>query len=320
MKHATSALLVLLCAITHLPGETPAVLRIVTSPAGFVTLTPERPALGELFLMERSPDLIDWQPVMPARLSRAEDQAVIVPQTGARHYYRYVVRPAPEAAMIPVAYNSLGSAYLLGKFEVTVGEWNAVAASAAAFGYDLAPDTSPQNPDLPVSADWFDSMKWCNLRSEFAGLPVAYHVNGNPYRTGKTVPTIDIRAKGYRLPHNHEWDFAVRGGLLGQGFAYSGSNDIDEVAWYLSNSDGGPDPGSSGLGPRPVGWKKANELGFHDMNGNLWEWCWEEWPFNTALRRMRGGHYATPKNICTCGAQGGAPPSATLGFRVARNP
>ncbi len=315
-----TAIFLLFCATSPLPGESPAGLRVVFEPEGFVTLAPEIPPAGEMFLVERSTDLAKWEPAMPARLCLADDPAITLPATGKKQFYRLVTNPAPDAAMIPVAYNSLGPAFLLGKYEVTVGEWNAVVASAAARGYDLSPRTGSPHPDLPMLADWFDAMKWCNLRSELAGLPLAYLIGGNPYRTGKTVPTPDMRAKGYRLPYNHEWDYALRGGLAGQGFAYSGSNDIDEVAWYLSNSEGGPAPDSSGLGPRPVGWKKANELGFHDMNGNQWEWIWDIWPYSEGKRYMRGGYYGTHKSICTCGARGGAPPEITLGFRIARNP
>ena len=197
---------------------------------------------------------------------------------------------------------------------------NTIVTSADGFGYDLSPYTGSPHPDLPVLADWYDALKWCNLRSELSGLPVAYHIDGIPYRTGKSIPSVHSMTKGYRLPTNSEWNFAVYGGIFAQGFTYSGSNDIDEVAWYLSNSAGGPDPDSSGLGPRPVGWKKANQLGLHDMNGNQWEWCWDVWPYSEGKRFMRGGYYGTHKSICTCGAQGGAPPEASLGFRIARTP
>ena len=67
-----------------------------------------------------------------------------------------------------------------------------------------------------------------------------------------------------RLPYEAEWEFAARGGNQSKGFIYSGSNDIEEVAWYRKNSD---------KKTHPVSEKKPNELGLYDMTGNVWEWC-----------------------------------------------
>jgi formylglycine-generating enzyme required for sulfatase activity len=68
---------------------------------------------------------------------------------------------------------------------------------------------------------------------------------------------------GGRLPTEAEWEFAARGGNSANATLYAGSDDIDDVAWYLSNC--------SRL--QGVGWKLPNELGIYDMSGNAWEWC-----------------------------------------------
>ena len=80
-----------------------------------------------------------------------------------------------------------------------------------------------------------------------------------------------LTGKSFRLPTDAEWEFAARGGNKSQGYVFSGSNNIDDVAWYSGNSDGEY---------HEVGTKAPNELGIYDMSGSVSEWCadWWNWP------------------------------------------
>lgn len=76
-----------------------------------------------------------------------------------------------------------------------------------------------------------------------------------------------ISGKKYRLPTEAEWEFAAKGGVKSKGYLYSGSNNLDEVAWHAKNAK---------FRVHPVGLKKPNELGLYDMTGNIWQWC-DDW-------------------------------------------
>lgn len=146
-----------------------------------------------------------------------------------------------------------------------------------------------------------------------------------------------LSGKTYRLPSEAEWEYACRGG---ENHLYSGSNDIDQVAWYTGNS---------GSQTHPVGQKQANAWGLHDMSGNVLEWVQDTWHdsyqgapsdgsawedtnkilaflkvgSDGAKRVLRGGSWYNSEWITRAALRDDDSPSLRsydVGFRLARTP
>jgi hypothetical protein len=171
--------------------------------------------------------------------------------------------------------------FLIGKFEVTTIEWQTVRSWGLSNGYfDLNRGVGLRNLKPVSRVSWYDAVKWCNALSELEGLTPVYTFDGEVYRNGNLRPDQDLTADGYRLPTEAEWEFAARGGTLSQAYKYSGSDNLDDVAWHRDNANG----------PQQIGTKQSNELSIHDMTGNVFEWCWDEYG-SSGGRVFRGGDW-----------------------------
>ena len=195
------------------------------------------------------------------------------------------------------------SAFYMGKYLVTKEVWDTVRAWALPHGYtDLAAGNgsyASKGEYHPVhSISWYDTVKWCNARSEKEGLTACYTVSGVIYRTGSSdAVTCNWNANGYRLPSEAEWEKAARGGRVGQNFPWGNTISQSQADYCVYSGNGTtnyysydvtPRPGyttnfyyhptyTTGVQPytSPVGSFAANGYGLYDMAGNVYEWCWD---------------------------------------------
>ena len=183
------------------------------------------------------------------------------------------------------------SSYYIGKTEVTQALWKAVMGSNP---------SKFKGENLPVeNVSWDDCQVFVRKLNSLTG-------------------------QNFRLPTEAEWEFACRGGNNSLGYKYSGSDNIDNVAWFDCNS---------GRKTHFVATKSPNELGIYDMSGNVWEWC-SDWydkyssgaqanpkgPESGSCRVFRGGGWGSYAGYCRSSNRGYNTPTHRhdrLGLRLA---
>jgi formylglycine-generating enzyme required for sulfatase activity len=209
----------------------------------------------------------------------------------------------------PVHEVTLTQAFYLGRYEVTQAQWTAVMGSNPSSFQSPSPQVpASQVPNRPV-----EKVSW-NMIQGFEA------------------------ATGLRLPTEAEWEYACRAGTTTAfNLPPDGTNDdglLGQLAWYYT--------GSCSTGAmcqtHPVGQKQANNLGLHDMHGNVWEWV-EDWfgsgyyaqspsvdppgPISGAFRVLRGGSWGDGSGSCRASDRNGSFPGfddLNVGFRAARTP
>ena len=198
--------------------------------------------------------------------------------------------------------------YWIGCYPITQLQYKTVTEAFTGQGSKYL-DTN--NEDLPqVKVSWETAFDFCTKLNYYCSgkLPKGYYFN---------------------LPTEAQWEYAATGGKHSKHYRFSGGDNPDNVAWHQETSSNKP---------HPVGRLPANELGIHDMSGNVWEWCFDRFAdyeakpatdpqgpiiksifFKGKERVNRGGCYSSLAEDCSVTHRHHDDPSseyANVGFRV----
>jgi formylglycine-generating enzyme required for sulfatase activity len=280
----------------------------------------------------------------------ARNQWCVNMRTGEWHVFG--IPPAPETQMAIVpggtnagtdpdygAYSLTVNPFYMDIYEVSYARWKRTRDWAVENGYSDLSVGAGKAINHPVQmVRWYDCIKWCNARSERAGLTPVYYTDAartQVYRTGKIVPFVKESANGFRVPTATEWEYAARGGVVGRRFPWGMDTIQHTKANYFSSINYGYDT-SATRGDHPIHGTGAlpftnpwdsfgpNKFGLQDMAGNVWEWVLDWHPtYVGTFRMMRGGSYSTPATACRIGYLGSEQPDTPLkdiGFRTLAYP
>ncbi len=318
-----------------------------------------------------------WSTVSAAPVVISGQYTVTNPISGTQQLYQLSQTPIPAGmALIPAGSFTIGdtldgegdaiptnvtvSAFYMNTNPVSYSQWQSVYSYATSHGYgfDDAGSAKGNAANQPLqTVDWYDVVKWCNARSQQAGLTPVYYTDTNltqVYTNGDTDAVYpNWAANGYRLPTEAEWEKAARGGLSGQRFPWGDIISETNANYYGCTSGCGF---SYDLGPTgynaigliggfpytiPVGYFAANGYGLYDMAGNVFEWCWDWYAAPTyppgspylggtdprgpvgalSYRVMRGGDGWQPANDERCASRLNYGPGSDdegIGFRCVR--
>lgn len=172
------------------------------------------------------------------------------------------------------------TSYRIGETEVTQELWQAVTGANPCWfqGNKNLPDGTEVQEKRPVEyVNWYESIAFCNELTkkidEMGASECVYY--SNEFYTAvyteadaqaQTLPFMNISKKGFRLPTEAEWEWAAKGGTEKRWSETDVRKELKDYAWYKDNND---------RKTHQVKLKKPNGYGLYDMNGNVWEWCWD---------------------------------------------
>ena len=203
--------------------------------------------------------IVDTLDMNPSMIKGDGYEAILIPK---RTFTMGCISEQSNCGDDPVRQVTISNDFYMMKSEVTQGGYQNVMGSNPSKFKDCG-------KDCPVEmVNWYDAVKFANALSKKEDLEQCYQIgtySENEYGREMTAVSWSkgVNCTGWRLPTEAEWEYAARGG---ENYKYSGSNNIDEVAWYNKNSNNET---------HSVCSKKVNGFGICDMSGNVFEWVWD---------------------------------------------